>query len=220
MKHLLKTIAMAALLALPGIKGALAEPPPAFEGQRLYVSYCQLCHGLEGKGDGPLAKSMGITPADLTTTIRARSDAVLVKIITGEGEPISGRDRHNLISEAMPEWKDVFDDHEIASLIAWLRFMSRAKHDLMGDPRLGFDLFQSYCSVCHGEEGYGDGIMGKILGMSPMDLTNPLETDTLDNEQMAGRILDGRGRYMPAWRGILSQNDVEALVSYIRLLAF
>jgi mono/diheme cytochrome c family protein len=33
-------------------------------------------------------------------------------------------------------------------------------------------------------------------------------------------ILDGTGRYMPAWKGILSQSDVEALVSYIRLLSF
>ncbi len=36
----------------------------------------------------------------------------------------------------------------------------------------------------------------------------------------ADREKDGKGRYMPAWRGILSQSDVEALVSYIRLLSF
>jgi cbb3-type cytochrome c oxidase subunit III len=220
MKPLLKALIASVVLTILWMEAAVAEPPPAYEGRRLYVSYCQLCHGIGGKGDGPLAKSMGIAPADLTTTVRARSDTILTKIITGEGELITGRDRHDLISDAMPEWKDIFDDDEIASLIAWLRFMSRAKHDLMGDPLLGFELFQNYCQVCHGEEGYGDGIMGKILGMSPMDLTNPLETDTLDNEEMANRILDGRGRYMPAWRGILSQSDVEGLVSYIRLLAF
>lgn len=221
MKHRLKSIIASALLTILGMEIAQAEPPPAYEGRRLYVSYCQLCHGTEGKGDGPLAKSMGITPANLTTTVRARSDAILTKIITGEGGPtISGRDRHNLISDAMPEWKEIFDDEEIASLIAWLRFMSRAKHDLMGDPRLGSELFQKYCKVCHGEDGYGDGVMGKLLAMSPMDLTNPIETDTLNNDELAKNILDGRGRYMPAWRGILSENDVEGLVSYIRLLAF
>ena len=32
-------------------------------------------------------------------------------------------------------------------------------------------------------------------------------------------ILDGKGRFMPAWRGILSDSDVEGLVSYIRLLS-
>ncbi|WP_424944308.1 c-type cytochrome [Aliiroseovarius crassostreae] len=220
-KTLCKTLATFASLIVWHVEAALADPASAFEGRRLYVSYCQLCHGVSGQGDGPLAKSMQITPADLTTTVRARSDAILTKIITGEGEQtITGRDRHNLISDAMPEWRAFFDDREIGALIAWLRFMSRAKHDLMGDPQLGYELFQNYCTVCHGEDGYGDGVMGKLLAMSPMDLTNPIETDTLDNAELATAILDGRGRYMPAWRGILGQEDVEALVSYIRLLAF
>ena len=37
---------------------------------------------------------------------------------------------------------------------------------------------------------------------------------------IADQRLDGKGRFMPAWRGILSQTDVEALVGYIRLLAY
>jgi len=37
----------------------------AYEGRGLYVSHCQLCHGTRGKGDGPLAKAMKISPADL-----------------------------------------------------------------------------------------------------------------------------------------------------------
>ncbi len=54
----------------------LASPPPAYEGRALYVSYCQLCHGIKGKGDGTLAKAMKISPADLTTTVRSRSDTI------------------------------------------------------------------------------------------------------------------------------------------------
>jgi mono/diheme cytochrome c family protein len=63
----------------------LANPPLAYEGRRIYVSYCMLCHGPEGKGDGPLAKVMEIKPTDLSTTVRSRSDTILTKIITGEG---------------------------------------------------------------------------------------------------------------------------------------
>jgi mono/diheme cytochrome c family protein len=48
-----------------GASQVSANPPPAYEGRRLYVSYCQLCHGTGGKGDGPLAKEMQISPADL-----------------------------------------------------------------------------------------------------------------------------------------------------------
>lgn len=197
-----------------------AEPPPAYEGRRLYVSYCQLCHGTNGKGDGPLAKAMKISPADLTTTVRSRSDTILTKIITGKGrQTITGRDRHNLISEAMPEWKDVFSETQVRSLIAYLRFMGNTEHDLMGDPKLGMQLYETYCQVCHGVEGDGDGIMTKLMGIMPMDHTNPNETNRLSNEELVKSILDGKGRFMPAWRDILSQSDVEALVSYIRLLS-
>ena len=197
-----------------------ANPPPAYEGRRLFVSYCQLCHGVGGKGDGPLAKAMKIEPADLTTTVRSRSDTILRKIITGEGrQTITGRDRHNLLSEAMPEWKDVFSDDQINALIAYLRFLSNKKHDLMGDPEVGMRLYAKYCQVCHGDEGDGNGIMTNLIGITPMDHTNPNETNRLDNETLVKSILDGKGRFMPAWRGILSRSDVEALVSYIRLLS-
>ena len=198
----------------------IAEPPPAYEGRRLYVSYCQLCHGTDGKGDGPLARVMQISPADLTTTIRSRSDTILTKIITGEGrQTITGRDRHNLLSEAMPEWKDVFTDSQVKALIAYLRFLGRSEHELMGDPGIGMQLYQKYCQVCHGIEGDGDGIMTELMGITPMDHTNPNETNKLDNERLIDSILDGQGKFMPAWRGILGQSDVEALVSYIRLLS-
>lgn len=220
MKNIIHAVVLLAILAVC-IPEASANPPPAYEGRRLYVSYCQLCHGTSGEGDGPLAKVMKISPADLTTTIRSRSDTILTKIITGEGrQTITGRDRHNLLSDSMPEWKDVFNESQVQALIAYLRFLGSSKHDLMGDPEAGMQIYQKYCRVCHGEEGEGDGIMTKLMGIMPMDHTNPNETNGIDNEELVKSILDGKGRYMPAWRGILSQDDVEALVSYIRLLSY
>ena len=199
---------------------AFANPPLAYEGQRLYVSYCQLCHGLNGQGDGPLAKAMKISPADLTTTVRSRSDTILKKIITGKGrQTITGRDRHNLLSDAMPEWETAFNTTQLDSLIAYLRFLSESKHPLMGDPEVGVQLYQKYCQVCHGEEGDGDGIMTQLIGITPMDHTNSNETSRLGNDELLKSIWDGKGRFMPAWRGILTQSEVEALVSYIRLLS-
>jgi len=218
-------IMMALTLIVVSVPEATADPldvkpPDAYEGRRLYVSYCQLCHGTDGRGDGPLAKAMKISPADLNTTVRSRSDTILTKIITGEGrQTITGRDRHNLLSEAMPEWKDVFTESQVKALIAYLRFLGRSKHELMGDPELGMQLYQKYCQVCHGVEGDGDGIMTSLMGIMPMDHTNPNETNSLSNKEIANSILDGKKRFMPAWRGILNQDDVEALVSYIRLLS-
>jgi len=208
------------ILFSTNIPAASANPPAAYEGRRLYVSYCQLCHGTDGKGNGPLAKAMKIHTADLTTTVRSRSDTILKKIITGEGkQTITGRDRHNVLSDAMPEWKEIFSEPQIDALIAYLRFLGRTKYELMGDPEIGQNLYQKYCYVCHGVDGDGDGIMTDLIGIMPMDHTNPNETNSLSNQEIAKSILEGKGRFMPAWRGILSQTDIEALVSYIRLLS-
>ena len=219
MKNIIHTMILLILLSVNPITVA-GDPLPAYEGRGLYVSYCQLCHGTSGKGDGPLAKAMKISPADLTTTVRARSDTFLLRTITGKGrQTITGRDRHNLLSDAMPEWKDIFSEPQLKSLIAYLRFLGNTKHDLMGDPKLGLQLYQQYCEVCHGIDGEGNGIMTKLIGIIPIDLTNSNETNRLNNGDLAKNILDGKGEFMPAWRGILSQSDVEGMVSYIRLLS-
>jgi len=217
-KHL---FAVAAFLGcLGGIAEAMADTPLAYQGRRLFVSYCQLCHGEQGKGDGPLAKQMEITPADLTTTVRSRSDTILKKIISGRGrQTITGRDRHNLISEAMPKWTDVFSDTQIDALIAFLRFLSRSEHRLMGDPEIGQDLYQLYCATCHGEYGEGDGPMTQLINIEPADHSNANVMRRIDNDELVRSIQLGRGRYMPGWKGVLTDEEIEALVSYIRLLS-
>jgi cbb3-type cytochrome c oxidase subunit III len=216
-----KIFALTVLFGLIGsISSSLAEPPRAFEGRRLFVSYCQLCHGVSGEGDGPLAIQMQISPADLTTTIRSRSDTILKKIITGQGrQTITGRDRHNLLSEAMPEWESVFGEQQVEALIAYLRFLSRSKHQLMSDPEVGYKLYQQYCAVCHGEEGEGDGVMTKLIRIQPADHSNINEMNPISNEGLVRIIQEGKDEYMPAWKDILNRNEIEALVSYIRLLS-
>lgn len=212
---------LAVLLGFVGtVSNAIASPAPAYEGRRLFVSYCQLCHGATGRGDGPLAKKMQIKPADLNTTVRSRSDTILKKIITGQGrQTITGRDRHNLLSDAMPEWENVFTEPQVDALIAFLRFLSTSKHALMGDPELGYRLYKQYCVVCHGEEGEGDGVMTKMLNIQPADHSNANEMNPLSNQLLVELIERGKGQYMPAWRDILTAWEIEALVSYIRLLS-
>lgn len=219
MRHVMVVAALSVIVMGLALE-ARADPPAAYEGRRLYVSYCQLCHGVDGEGDGPLAQTMGIEPANLKTTVRSRSDTILTKIISGRGrQTITGRDRHNLISKAMPEWQSIFDNSRIKALIAYLRFLGSAKNSLMGDPEVGMKLYQKYCHVCHGKEGEGDGIMTALLELEPMDHTNPAIMNDLSNEELISSIEKGKGRYMPAWKKILDRKEVEALVSYIRLLA-
>ena len=42
------------------------EHTSASSGQQMYVSYCAVCHGKGGKGDGPAAAALKAPPPDLT----------------------------------------------------------------------------------------------------------------------------------------------------------
>jgi mono/diheme cytochrome c family protein len=66
---------LATLLLLSGVaRGVTAQeginPIPAdaasmARGQEIYAQYCAICHGLQGRGDGPLARTLVPRPADL-----------------------------------------------------------------------------------------------------------------------------------------------------------
>lgn len=205
------------LIAVTSI--ANANPSPAFEGRKLYISHCMICHGMDGKGDGPLAVRIDIEAEDLISYVPTKSDYQLQKIITGDRKsPKSLRSGHGKISEDMPKWKDILKPNQITSLIAYLRFLSTTKHNLSGDPELGYEVYQRYCSICHGVDGGGNGALTKLIGVKPIDLTNPQKTDTISNRSLADQILEGKGDYMPAWRDILTEKEVDGVVSYIRLL--
>jgi mono/diheme cytochrome c family protein len=81
-----------------------AEHP---SGQALYQRYCASCHGLDGKGNGPVATTMKAHPTDLTTLARRAGgrfdERDVIAIIDGR------RDVTAHGSRDMPVWGVIFD---------------------------------------------------------------------------------------------------------------
>lgn len=121
-------------LGLAGFLGALdtasalaAGPDPAV-GRQLYEQHCMVCHGVNGKGDGPLADDLKVRPADLTEYSRRR-DGKFPEVEARE--IIDGRRRvrgHG--GTEMPIWGRVFArgtfgevevDAKLDALVAYLR---------------------------------------------------------------------------------------------------
>ncbi len=49
------------------VKHVPIKPTSAASGQEMYKTYCAVCHGIDGKGNGPAAEALKVPPPDLTT---------------------------------------------------------------------------------------------------------------------------------------------------------
>jgi mono/diheme cytochrome c family protein len=49
------------------IKEVPIKPTSAASGKQMYSTYCAVCHGTDGRGNGPAASAMKTPPTDLTT---------------------------------------------------------------------------------------------------------------------------------------------------------
>lgn len=81
----------------------------------------------------------------------------------------------------------------------------------------GADVFNSSCKSCHGPEGHGDGPASESLNPRPKDLA-ALQPQVGD-DYLFWRIAEGKpGTAMISWQGILSDEQIWQLVSFIRTL--
>ncbi len=207
----LTSLALGALL-LP-LQGA-AQGSNAFKGHELFDTYCFVCHGTDGKGDGPLAAKMQTRPANLTDKSRMskRSEKDLFRIVKGSNT-------HN-INGAMPKWGQALSDPQIKALVAYVSFLGKSPEALPGDPHMGHDIYAKSCSACHGVHGRGDGVMADVLPMKPADHTSAGAVANMNNQALMAIISEGKGGYMPGWKDLLSAEEIAAVSSYIRLLSY
>jgi cytochrome c553 len=85
----------------------------------------------------------------------------------------------------------------------------------------GADAKASYekdCAKCHGPDGKGDTKMGKKAGVK--DYTDPKVQEAMKDDQMAKAIKegvkDGDTVKMKGYADALSDDEVKALVAYVR----
>jgi mono/diheme cytochrome c family protein len=76
--------------------------------------------------------------------------------------------------------------------------------------------FETYCSVCHGDDGTGQTEQGKKKGAR--DLTNARWQDKVDDARLTRSITKGHEK-MPSFEKKLSADEIKALVAEVRTLA-
>jgi mono/diheme cytochrome c family protein len=152
------TLLLGVSRAIPAPQGETATPKKNLKkepvtsgesesGAKLYKNYCAACHGVEGKGDGPVARFLKGPPADLSTLAQRNNgkypaDRVAATLRSGTNNGIHG-------TSDMPIWGPVFQSqgkggsetriHKLTEFVESLQQNEpiRVRNSLFGNATLG-----------------------------------------------------------------------------------
>jgi mono/diheme cytochrome c family protein len=78
----------------------------------------------------------------------------------------------------------------------------------------GAAVFKAKCAMCHGADGSASTGMGKTMGLKP--LSSP-EVQKMSDADLTTLVTNGKGK-MPAYKGKLSDDEIGAVVKYVKTL--
>jgi mono/diheme cytochrome c family protein len=80
-------------------------------------------------------------------------------------------------------------------------------------------VYQRHCQACHGAGGFGDGPDAKNLKVAPANFHR--FSSILKSDEQLLRTIEHGVVFSPmhAWRGQLTDGEMQDVVAYIRLLA-
>jgi mono/diheme cytochrome c family protein len=83
---------------------------------------------------------------------------------------------------------------------------------------LGNQIYQQRCALCHGPGGKGNGPAAAGLNPKPRNHTDAAYMNSRTDAQLLDVIHNGKGN-MPAWKNVLSERDMKAVLIHVRSLA-
>ena len=207
---LLLTVAIALLVGLywwsePARMEATAQErrlARAERGSGLYEANCAACHGPNGEGIS------GLGPTLNARAFLAAAEDTLVFDTIRDGRP----------NTAMPAWGQAgggpFTDEEIRDLTAFLRAWETnappaEAPSLQADAAAGAVTFSTVCYVCHGVNGEGTEI---APALNDLQRLARFEDDWYRETIREGRPSQG----MPTWGSVLSPQQIDDLVAFLR----
>lgn len=208
----------------------------AWEGKQVYETYCSGCHGLKGDGKGLAAAMLDVKPRNFTR-------GMYKFISTPPGSLPSDADLNRTLlrgvsHSSMPSWS-MLGETDRLNVIEYLKTFSDRWRSSPPPAPLAFGPGPAWvgsaasvskgkivyakmgCANCHGETGLGDGHSAATLKDAE---DNPIRPFNFREGVLKGgsRIEDIyrtfytglAGTPMPAFGGILSEEDNWHLVSY------
>ncbi len=214
-----------------------AEWSHIWAGKAVYETFCSGCHGIKGDGKGPANEMLSVQPRNFTK-------AMFKFISTPSGSLPADADLHRTLlrgipRSSMPSWS-MLPETDRANVIEYIKTFSERWQTspppnaiTFGNPpnwlgsatsiARGKSVYAKMgCANCHGETGLGDGHSSATLKDAE---DNPIKPFNFRDGVLKGgsRVEDIyrtfntglAGTPMPAFGGILSDEDNWHLVSYV-----
>ena len=105
-------------------------------------------------------------------------------------------------------------------LVGWLPLL-RSTPAAADETPTAKENFQTYCVKCHGENGKGDGPGAAMLNPKPRDFADCQNMQKRPDAELFKVISEGgeaagMSADMQPWGGTLSDDDIHALVKFVR----
>lgn len=194
-------------------------------GAEVFRFRCTLCHGNQGHGDGVLPIAMKDYPHTNLYENRYGDEIAEIKksVIYGG---IFGA-----MSVEMPPWGDELTHIQLGSVTLFTRFLIKQPDKAVAllrqantkskpSVRRGRTLFRNSCTLCHGQNGEGDGRMARVIkNPPPFNLTVSRAPDAyLEKIIREGGEANGRSPRMPPWGDQLTKEQIKSVILYLMTL--
>jgi mono/diheme cytochrome c family protein len=172
---------------------------------------CSTCHGIGGKGDGPVASNFTCPLPDFTDADFARSQRITDWFtIATQGNGSTGT------TCLMPPWNARLNEQQRWDVTSYIYSI----HYKPGELLQGQQIWQTSCAACHGELGNGKGPVAQKSARPVPDFTDPAYMIAISDTALFKTVTNGLGSAMPAFKDSLSDDQRWAAVAYARSLAW
>jgi mono/diheme cytochrome c family protein len=188
-----------------------ASGAPLSLGQQLFATNCATCHGNFGEGGyNPARQDDIIAPISSAEYLKTRDNTTLRSIIA-QGQPDFG------MSPFGTAYGGPLEDAEIDAIVTFIRsweenppFEQPPELPVKEVSQSGAEIFELLCAKCHDTDD--KGLIGPSLG-------DPAFQAEYTDQEIFETISKGHpATAMIAWGEILSSNQINQLVSFIREL--
>jgi mono/diheme cytochrome c family protein len=182
------------------------SPQVRERGALVFATYCRVCHGPTGLGDGPVTRRGVPTPLSMLTGKAVEmKDGEMFRVLTyGQGN--------------MGAYAGQLSPSDRWCVIDHIRRLQKKRAVppavLLADT---VKLFQTNCAACHGLDGSGSLMRAKYPKIP--DFTSRAWQVSQTDLEIISRIDYGDLPEMPTFRYLLAREQILALAAYVRTFA-